>query len=312
MRILLLGKGGQLGRCLLERLAPLGELIPFGGSDADFRETRLLRELVREVFPGVIVNAAAYTAVDRAETDVETAMAVNAAAPGVLAQEAERIGAGLVHFSTDYVFDGRSNRPYTEGDLPNPLSVYGESKLLGEMAIASTEANYLIMRTSWVFGASGRNFLTNILRLARERKELTLVYDQIVGPTWARWIADATAAILSRIDPTMPGGARRYFRDHRGLYHLAALGATTPDAFAREILRHDPWRNEHKTRVLHTIHLADYPAAAKRPPYAILDSSLASESLGVELQSWSTQLDQCFSGVTPAEAASFREPGLGH
>lgn len=310
MRILLLGKNGQLGRSLLKSLAPLGEVIPFGSSDVDFRENRLLRELVREVFPDLIVNAAAYTEVDRAESDIETAMEVNAAAPGVLAQEAEQVGAGLVHYSTDYVFDGTSRHPYTEDDLPNPLSVYGYSKLLGEMAISRTDASYLTLRTSWVFGTSGRNFFTNMLRFARERAELRLVDDQTVGPTWVRWIAEATASILRGIDPSVPRGASQYLGEHRGIYHLTALGETTPAAFARQILGQDPWANEHKTKTIHNIHLGDYHAAAKRPQYCVLDSTRAREWLGVELQEWTVQLHNCFSGITPADAAFFREPGL--
>jgi len=307
MRILVLGKDGQLGRCLLASLSPLGEVIGLGSSEVDLRQVRLLRDVVREVFPDLVVIAAAYTAVDRAESDVETAMAINAAAPGVLAEEAERIGAGVIHYSTDYVFDGLSRRPYREEDSPNPLSTYGESKLLGERAIQATGAAHLILRVGWLYGSRGGNFFTTMLRLARERDVLQIVDDQIIGPTWVKWVAGATASILLRIDQTVPHAVSNSLRQRGGLYHFVSMGQTTPFRFAQSILRRDPWASEHRVQRLEEIRLDEYVAPAARPQFCVLDSFKAEDQLGVQRTSWEGQLGECWAAVSADDSASFRE-----
>lgn len=309
MRILLLGKNGQLGRELQRTLAPFGDVIALGRAEADLSHPEALRELVRALRPQLIVNAAAYSSVDNAESDPQTATAVNGIAPGVFAEEADNIRAGLIHYSSDYVFDGQSSRPYIEDDEPHPLNVYGQTKLLGEVAVQRTEAGFIILRTAFLFGSFGNNFFTTMLRLARKRTELAIVNDQIISPTWVRWIADASAQILNGIDPTLPQAASRYLQECRGIYHLAGLSETTPSQFAHEILRQDPWQSEHKVVRIRNTRLADYPAAARRPAYCILDCTKVQQSLGVELRNWSDHVRDCWSAVTPADAANFREPG---
>jgi dTDP-4-dehydrorhamnose reductase len=207
MRILLTGKNGQVGAELQRALPVLGEVIALGRQDLDLASPDVLRRTVRDTKPDVIVNAAAYTAVDRAESEPELAAAVNGNAPGILAEEAQRSGAFLVHYSTDYVFDGTKDTPYTEDDTPNPLNAYGRSKLAGENAIRASGVSHYIFRTSWVYAAHGHNFLNTILRLARERRELKIVDDQTGAPTWARTIADITTQALES-EPRAGNGAR--------------------------------------------------------------------------------------------------------
>lgn len=197
-RILLIGKNGQVAWELQRTLATLGEIITVGREQLDVANAASIRQVIRETKPQIIVNATAYTAVDKAEAEPELAMQVNGVAPGIMAEEAKRLDALLVHYSTDYVFDGTKQGAYVEEDVPNPLSVYGKTKLAGEQAIQATGAKHLILRTSWVYGARGKNFLLTILRLAKERPELKIVDDQIGAPTWSRMIAEATAQILAQ------------------------------------------------------------------------------------------------------------------
>jgi dTDP-4-dehydrorhamnose reductase len=198
-RILLTGRNGQVGAELVTALAPLGDVCAFDHATLDLGDAAAIVAAVRKTSPDVIVNAAAYTAVDRAEAEPALAMAINGTAPGILAAEARRLGAWVVHFSTDYVFDGRKSGAYTEQDAPNPLNVYGRTKLAGERAVQAAGAKHLILRTSWVYGATGKNFLVTIRRLAAERDELKIVDDQFGAPTWCRDIATGTAAILARV-----------------------------------------------------------------------------------------------------------------
>jgi len=198
MRILPLGENGQVGWELLRTLAPLGEVVAMGRAEADLSRPEQLRSVVRNVHPRVIVNAAAYTDVDRAESEPELAMAVNGNAPGILAEEAERNGAGLVHYSTDYVFDGEKREPYVETDLPNPINVYGRTKLAGEEAISRVGGAHLILRTSWVYSLCGGGFVTRVLRWAREKEVLRIVDDQVGSPAWARMLAEVTGLVLAR------------------------------------------------------------------------------------------------------------------
>jgi dTDP-4-dehydrorhamnose reductase len=271
LRILLTGAGGQVGGELKSTLAALGEVVAPVRAGLDLRDAARIREAVRAANPDVIVNAAAYTAVDKAETERDAAFAVNAAAPGVLADEAKRSGALLVHYSTDYVFDGTKAAPYVEEDAPNPINVYGESKLEGERAIAASGCRYLILRTSWVYGPRGSNFMLTLLRLAKERPELRVVDDQLGAPTSSLAIARATAQVLR------PGA--------HGLYHLSAGGKTTWCGFARAILD----RAGIATPVL-AIRTEDYPTPAKRPRNSRLDCSRLHADLGVALAPWDEAL----------------------
>ncbi len=198
MRILLTGKNGQVGWELQRALGPLGEVIALGSAEMNLADPQAIRQTLAEVRPDVIINPAAYTAVDRAETEPDLAMAVNGNAPGILAEEAKRLNAALIHFSTDYVFDGAQTAPYTEEDSPNPQSMYGRSKLAGELAIRASGAKHLILRTSWVYGVHGGNFMKTMLRLGRERDELRVVADQFGAPTWARDLATTTATLLQK------------------------------------------------------------------------------------------------------------------
>jgi dTDP-4-dehydrorhamnose reductase len=271
LRILLTGANGQVGWELRRTLAALGELEALGRAELDLRDAGRIREAVRASNADVIVNAAAYTAVDKAESERDAAFAVNAAAPGVLAEEAKRSGALLVHYSTDYVFDGAKPVPYVEEDAPNPINVYGASKLAGERAIAGSGCRYLILRTSWVYGPRGANFYLTMLRLARERPELRVVDDQVGAPTSSLAIARATAQLLR------PGA--------HGLYHLIAAGQTSWCGFARAILAGAGLA----TPVI-AIRTEDYPAPARRPRNSRLDCSRLRADFGVALAPWEEEL----------------------
>ena len=276
MKILLAGRNGQVGWELEPRLARLGELVALDRSGLDLGDPGAVRSRVRELRPDVIVNAAAYTAVDRAESEPGLAFAINAAAPGVLADEAKRLGALLVHYSTDYVFDGTKAAPYTESDEPNPLSVYGRSKLAGERAIRASGCRYLILRTSWVYAGRGRNFLLTMLRLGAERPELRVVDDQHGAPTWARDIAEATVTLLER--------------SVEGLFHLTAAGETTWHGFAGAIMR-----LAGLTPVVRAIRSDEYPVAARRPANSVLDNAQVRAAGGVVMPAWEESLGRCLA-----------------
>jgi dTDP-4-dehydrorhamnose reductase len=287
MRILLTGRNGQVGHELERALAPLGEVFSFDHKQLDLGDPIAIISRVREVKPDVIVNAAAYTAVDQAEKDVEQAMLVNASGPGFLAAEAKELGALLVHYSTDYVFDGTETTPYSEDDATNPLSVYGKSKLAGEKAIQAVGGRHLILRTSWVYGPRGKNFFLTMLRLAREREELRVVNDQHGAPTSSIAIADATAEIL-----------QRHGADANGLFHLTARGGITWFGFTEAIVE---LARDTLPRVprLVPITTTEYPTPAKRPVYSVLDSSKASRSLNVQLADWQAGLDDVWRRMPP-------------
>jgi dTDP-4-dehydrorhamnose reductase len=276
LRILLLGKNGQVGWELARALAPLGEVTALGRAELDLADVPRLIATVRALQPEVIVNAAAYTAVDKAESEQDAAFAVNATAPRVLAEEAKRSGALLVHFSTDYVFDGAKATPYVEEDPTNPLNVYGASKLAGERAIPAAGCRHLILRTSWVYGPRGANFMLTMLRLARERPQLRVVDDQVGAPTSSRAIADATAAVLVRAMAS-PG--------LEGLYHLTASGETSWCGFARAILA----RAGIEIPVV-PIPTEQYPTPARRPRNSRLDCARLRAAFGVTLAPWQESL----------------------
>ncbi len=271
MKILVLGGQGQVGWELARSMLPLGELVVLTRAELDFTQPERLRTVVRSHQPDLIVNAVAYTAVDKAESDEAQAFAVNAIAPGVLAEEAKRAGALLIHYSTDYVFDGALDRPYVETDTPNPQSAYGRSKLAGEQAIIATGADHLILRTCWVYGTRGHNFMRTILRLAADRESLRIVADQFGTPTWSRWIADATAHLARA------AYERRLAAEFESaIYHLSCAGSTSWHGFASAIVEES--RTQHPGRGLLVreilpIVTADYPLPAARPANSRLDCS---------------------------------------
>jgi dTDP-4-dehydrorhamnose reductase len=282
-RILITGKTGQVGWELCRTLAPLGEIIALGRDDLDLTDPDAIRNRIRETGPDVIVNAAAYTAVDAAETDPETAMAVNGTAPGIMAEEAGRIGAGLVHFSTDYVFDGKGDVPYTESDAPHPIGVYGRSKLAGEKAVQAPGAAHLIFRTAWVYGDRGKNFFLTIQRLLRERSELKVVDDQFGAPTWCRMIAEATGQILAQCRE-VHGNGRLQLSSVSGTYHLTCSGRTSWHGFA-EAIRHQTLSDPTTCRIV-PIPTSDYPTPAARPQNSVLSNAKLKDTFGIRLPDW--------------------------
>ena len=271
-RILVTGAAGQLGRELATLLAPLGDVVALDRSGLDLARPDDIVAVLRDVAPALVVNAAAYTAVDRAEAEPEAAFAVNARAPGILAAEARRLDALFIHYSTDYVFDGASPEPRDEAAPARPLNVYGASKLEGERAIEAAGGLALVFRTSWVYAGSGRNFLTTIERLAAERDELRIVDDQHGTPNWSRELARATATLVARGLP--------WLAERRGLYHLSARGATTWYGFARAILG-----DAADVRIV-PIASADHPTPARRPAWTILDTRRFTATFGFELPQW--------------------------
>ncbi len=284
MKILLTGCSGQLGRELKRSLACLGELVACDRRQLDLAKPEAVRDAVRAIAPDAIVNAAAYTAVDKAEAEPATAGAINTVAPGILADEAQRLGALLVHYSTDYVFDGAKPTPYIEDDVTAPLSAYGRSKRDGDLAIAASGARYLILRTSWVYGLHGANFMKTMLRLAREHDELRVVDDQIGAPTWTRHLADATAMILAR-DETP-----------QGVYHLAAAGETSWHGYAEAIVAEARVAGLlEKLPGVRRITSADYPLPALRPTNSRLDCSRFHRDFGLALPDWRTGLIDCLA-----------------
>lgn len=275
MRILLLGKGGQVGAALTGALAPLGRVVATGREALDLAQPDSIRGTVRQVRPDIIVNAAACTAVDRAEVERDASFAVNAIAPGVLAEEARKLGALLVHYSTDYVYDGTKLGAYVEDDAPGPVNVYGESKLAGDRAIAASGCRHFIFRTGWVYSARGGNFLLTILRAARERPELRVVDDQRGAPTSTAAIAEATALALAKPDAAP------------GIYHMSAAGETTWHGFAAAILEAAGLRTP-----LRAIRSEDYVTAARRPRNSLLDNAKLRATFGVALPDWRAGLAQ--------------------
>jgi dTDP-4-dehydrorhamnose reductase len=289
--ILLIGAGGQLGRELAAILPPQGDVIACDRAKLDLADPSAIVRCVRAVAPSLIVNAAAYTGVDRAEAERDAAFAINERAPGVLAEEAKRAGAVLIHYSTDYVFDGARTAPYGESAPTHPLSVYGASKLAGERAIAASGAFALTLRTSWVYARHGRNFLVTMQKLAATQSELRVVADQTGVPNWSRALAGATVRLIAQ--------GTKYMAERAGLYHLSAQGQATWYEFAREIIGDDA-----HVRVT-PISTADYPTPAKRPAYAVLDSTRFAGTFGFALPDWQTLLQQCLrSAPEPAPSAT--------
>lgn len=285
MKILLLGKNGQVGWELCRTLAPLAEVTAMDYPEINFTDLPALRRLVAETRPVAVVNAAAYTAVDKAESEKDLCRQINAVAPGVLAEAAKNTGALMVHYSTDYIFDGTKTSPYVETDAPNPLGAYGRSKLEGDQAVKASGADHLIFRLCWVYGARGQNFLLTMQRLAREREKLRVVRDQFGCPTWSRMIAEATTLALKQ---ALSGGNRSAFT---GEYHLAASGQTNWHEFASRIIALMPV-TERKCHAVEAITTPEYPTPARRPAYSVLDCGKLRKTFGLRLPDWETGLRQ--------------------
>lgn len=294
IRILLLGGTGQVGWELRRTLSPLGEVEAPGRDELDLRDPDGIRTRVRAAEPDLIVNAAACTAVDRAETEPDAARAVNAIAPGVLAEEAAEAGAAVVHFSTDYVFDGEKGAPYAEDDPPNPLNAYGRTKREGEEAVRSSGAPHLVVRTSWVYGLRRRSFLTTMLEQFRVREVARGAVDRTGSPTWCRALAEATAAVLARSGSSREAVLETLGR-RGGTYHLAAPDAATRRAFAAEILAVATSTGGYDVRAkeVRKARAADFESVARRPRNSALDCRRAEETFGVRLPGWREQLRLC-------------------
>jgi len=285
-RILLTGANGQVGWELRRTLSSLGEVVALDSRAMNLADTAAVRQKVRNIAPSIIVNPAAYTAVDKAESEPERARAVNAVAPGILAEEAGRLDALLVHYSTDYVFNGSGTTPWREDDVCDPLNVYGATKLAGERAIQAAGCRHFIFRTSWVYGARGSNFLLTMRRLMRERPELKIVADQIGAPTWCRDLAEATALVLSQI----ASPARSF--DQWGVYHMTHAGETSWHGFAEAIQALD--ETLASARLL-PIPGCDYPTPAQRPLNSRLNNDRLEQAFGLRLQDWRAALALCVS-----------------
>lgn len=290
--ILIFGKNGQIGWELHRAIATLGNVVALDYPDVDLSHPDSICGAIRKAKPTIIINAAAYTSVDKAESEPEKAMAINGVAPGVIAEEAKRIGAILIHYSTDYVFDGFKRSPYLETDIPNPLNVYGKTKLAGDIAIRAVDVPHFIFRTSWVYGWRGQNFLLTMLRLARERDELKVVDDQEGTPNWARMLAEATAQILAQGAMYLP----KFVSDRSGIYNMSSQGQTSWFGFAKVILERDPCRNEHRLKRLTPISTDVYATLAKRPRYSLLDISKFKNTFGLVPTDWSWPLQLWSSG----------------
>lgn len=287
MKVLLLGKRGQLGWELQRSLQPLGNVVALSSPEIDMKNEGNIRDVMRQHRPDVIVNATAYTAVDKAESESELAYAVNAVGPHVLAEESRQLNALLIHFSTDYVFDGLKNSPYVETDAPNPLNVYGKSKLAGEQAIQSVGGAHLILRTAWVYSThGGDSFVGKVLQWARKNEVLRVVSDQVSNPTWARMLAETTTLLIAKHGPdfiAQPG-------KNSGVYHLSGSGYTSRFEWAQEIIKNDPKRHEQIVRSMEAARTQDFPSPADRPLFSALDCARFEKTFGLCLPEWKETL----------------------
>lgn len=297
LRILVPGKTGQVGWELQSALAPLGTVIALDRQQMDLSNPDSVRRAIRDAKPGIIVNAAGYTAVDKAETEPELAMKINGVAPGIMAEEAKRLGAILIHYSTDYVFDGKLDRLYTEEDAANPVNQYGLSKLAGERAVEAVGGNYLILRASWVYSGRGSNFVLTILRLAREKAELSVVDDQTGSPSWARSLAQATADLLRRPD---------LIRGYSGTYHFSAAGNASRYEFAQEIIRiaRDTSGETGSWAKIRPIGVDQYlpRLPARRPLNPITSKDKVKRTFGIEMPHWESQLRFFLTGFAASKS----------
>jgi dTDP-4-dehydrorhamnose reductase len=291
--ILVAGATGQVGNALVEQLSGLGVVVGADRHVFDLTDFVQMRRAIAEIQPTVILNCAAYTAVDKAEAEPQLAMQINGVAPGVLAEEARRVGALLVHYSTDYVFDGTKDGPYVESDGPRPLNVYGQSKLAGERAIEQVGGAWVVLRTSWVYGLHGKNFLLTMMRLGAQRQELSVVADQFGAPTWSRTIAEMTTRML-RTAPTLHGEALPWWTERSGIYHMTASGATSWTEFAEAIFAHTSPNAAPKIVPITT---AQYSAPARRPSNSRLSNEKLASVFGIAAPHWHAELQRCLQSV---------------
>jgi dTDP-4-dehydrorhamnose reductase len=282
LNLLLLGKTGQLGWELERTLQPLGLVTACDYPEINMADADSIRNAVQASQPDVIVNATAYTAVDKAESEPELAEAINGRGPGILAEEARKLRAVLIHYSTDYVFDGKKGAPYDETDLPNPVNVYGASKLHGEQAIQQGGSDYLILRTSWVYSLRQGGFVNKVLEWVRHQDKLQMVTDQVGNPTWCRMLAEVTAQMLSR--------GIEHIREHTGLYHLAGSGCASRYDWAKLILDLDPKKSEQKVKEIIPALSADFPTPAQRPLFSALECDHFAVTFGLCLPPWEAAL----------------------
>lgn len=294
MKILLFGKNGQLGWELNRSLQPLGEIVVLDIEEVDFSEPESLRQIVQDESPDVICNAVAYTAVDKAEENEALALKINGVAPGVLAEEALKLGALLIHYSTDYVFDGTKASPYVETDAPGPVNAYGRTKLAGELAVQSSGCDYLILRTSWVYASRANNFLLTMLKLVQEREELSIVADQIGAPTTARLIADTTILCVQQVMKERLAGV--FSSD---LYHLTASGHTSWHGFTKEIvsLASQNAKLQLTIKELKAIPTSDYPTPAARPMNSQLELTKLESVFTLKMPDWKKSLSVCMAEI---------------
>ncbi|ASU37180.1 dTDP-4-dehydrorhamnose reductase [Herbaspirillum sp. meg3] len=296
MKILLTGQTGQLGHILAGDLQSLGQVICLSRAEMDLRQPDQIRSVVRAIRPDLIINPAAYTAVDQAEIDVSVATQINTDAPRILAQEAQALDAGFVHFSTDYIFDGLKMSPYIELDQACPLNIYGKTKFQGEQAIASHSDAYWIFRIGWVYGAHGNNFLKTIVRLAQERQSLNVVADQIGAPTWTKTISQALRQCLQQRPENMSFAT--YMRTNTGSYHLTANGEVSWHGYAQHIVSQLALLGfpiKLAPDAISAIATADYPAAARRPSNSRLDTHKIRQTFNITLPLWHDTVDQCLA-----------------
>ena len=286
MRILLIGKNGQLGWELQRTCMTLGEVIAVDYPQVDISQINALRDLIQTVKPHILLNPAAYTNVDKAENEVDLARVVNGVAPGVMAEEMKKLGGALIHYSTDYVFDGKKGSPYNETDVPNPLNVYGKTKLEGEQMVEAIGGSYLIFRTSWVYSMRQGGFVNRVLQWARQQETLRIMDDQTGNPTWARMLAEATAQVIAqgRSEPV------DYLQEKAGLCHLAGAGSCSRFEWAKAILELDPKKEEQVVKELLPAETSEFPTPAERPTFSPLDNTKFIKKFTLELLNWKVLL----------------------
>ena len=293
MKILLLGNTGQLGWELNRTLLTLGELVALDYPQINMTDPGSLKTIIKEYKPNLIINATAYTDVDKAESEPEKAMAINATGPGVLAEEALKTGAALIHYSTDYVFNGSKGKAYTEEDEPNPINTYGLSKLRGEQAVKQVGGAFLILRTAWVYSLRRPCFVTKVLEWARTQEVLRVVDDQVSSPTWARVLAEATAQVIAQ----GCGEPVNYIKKKAGLYHLAGAGAASRYEWAKEILRYNPKMEEPMTMEIQRALTSEFPTPVRRPLFSALNCDRFAANFGLYLSPWEMALRMAMEGV---------------
>jgi dTDP-4-dehydrorhamnose reductase len=286
MKILLIGNSGQLGWELERVLSTLGEVQAIDFPEFDLTNSSYVRTFLQKYHPDLIVNPAAYTAVDMAESQPDVAMAINGAAPGILAEEAKNIGAGLIHYSTDYVFDGTKGSPYVEEDTPNPINTYGMTKLAGEQAVIGVGDSYLIFRTSWVYGFRRPSFASKVIQWSRTQKIMQIVTDQIGSPTWCRVLAEMTGQVIAMGQSNI----YHWLQDHRGIYHLAGDGSASRFDFSKAALQHDPHKELQIVQEILPALTSDFPTPATRPLYSALNCDRFAAEFGLRLPTWETAL----------------------